>query len=149
VAAVPPSAGVHGGRVGWTCIPVGPAAGPGASEVGGGVADGSPTPGVCRPTVASAEGGVFPGGVSVAPGVAVAGIAVASGLAGGGAAVDPGWVGMGDGLGVASAGVADEAGSGVGVRNIGGSPVTLVGGGMVGVAEGVTGRGVGVKVGIV
>jgi len=74
---------------------------------------------------------------------------VASRLVGDGVAVDPGWVAVGDGVSVASTGVADEAGPGVGVREAGGESVTLVGAGTDGVAEGVTGAGVGVKVGTV
>ena len=74
---------------------------------------------------------------------------VASGLVGGWVAVSASCVGPGDEVGVAGAGVADEIGPGVGVRRLEVGSVTLVGGSTDGVAEGVTGRGVGVMVGIV
>ena len=119
-------------------------AGPGTAEAGGAVADASPAPGVCGSTVASGEDGVLLGGGSVAPG-----IDVASGIVGDWVAVGTRCVGLGDEVPVAGTGVADESGSGVGVRGSGVGPITLVGGGMVAVAEGVTGGGVGVMVGIV
>lgn len=94
--------------------------------------------------VASGEGGVLPGEGSVAPGTIVASDPVGDAMT-----VEIGCVGIGDEVSVTSAGVADETGSGVGVREARGKPVALVGVGTGGVAEGVIGGGVGVKVGTV
>jgi hypothetical protein len=56
---------------------------------------------------------------------------------------------MGEGVSVASMGVPDETEVDVGVRRAEVGSVTLVGGGMDGVTEGVTAADVGVMVGIV